>query len=264
MSYDPRWEQLYRIWSSDTSIRVYSTNEGDPASQADVNVDGSTVATFNADGLAFASGVAVNEFSIDATLAGDSTSVVPTEYAVKTYVDNQFASLSTDRITDGNSQVRVIDDPAGDATSSNSVVNFTLDGSDRMVLGVDGLTLNYPDAPVDNTAIKSFDDDDSMGGYNATGLGVNGSHDAVPTQWAARYYIDSIHNDMQEPTGFLNTSSSEFGIDQTGSSATFYIQPTSSTYDVWFKGQLWVKSTREEVAISDVEGLLGKNALRFN
>jgi len=44
--------------------------------------------------LILLSGTTVNEFSIDGTLAGDSDDAVPTEQAVKTYVDGEKASLT--------------------------------------------------------------------------------------------------------------------------------------------------------------------------
>jgi hypothetical protein len=43
-------------------------------------------------------GETINEFSSDATLADNSNLAVPTEYAVKTYVDNATASISVDAI----------------------------------------------------------------------------------------------------------------------------------------------------------------------
>jgi len=251
MSYDPRWEQLYRIWSSDTSVRVYSTNEGDPASKADITVDGSLAASFDANGLSLANGVAVNEFSVDATLVGDSTSVVPTEYAVKTYVDNQFAQLTQDRIVDGDSSVVVIDD-ASDATSR---INFNLDNSLFASLTSEGLKFDASDGTGNNVRAVSFSNDFSMGGYDALSPGDNGSQNYVPTEWAARRYVDDIHFEMAEPTGFVNTVDSQIGIDQTGSTYYVYVQPTSGTYTVFMQGQRWIKTTREEVVISDVEGL---------
>lgn len=39
-------------------------------------------------------GATINEFSTDTTLAGDSNTAVPTERAVKTYVDTEIASLN--------------------------------------------------------------------------------------------------------------------------------------------------------------------------
>jgi hypothetical protein len=44
-------------------------------------------------------GETINEFSSDATLAGNSNSAVPTEYAVKTYVDNAVSSGSPNQIS---------------------------------------------------------------------------------------------------------------------------------------------------------------------
>lgn len=42
--------------------------------------------------LILQSGTSINEFSTDGTMAGNSDDVVPTEKAVKTYVDNTFSS----------------------------------------------------------------------------------------------------------------------------------------------------------------------------
>ncbi len=48
-------------------------------------------ALIDASGLALAAGADINEFSIDGTLAGNSDDAVPTEKAVKTYVDTRLA-----------------------------------------------------------------------------------------------------------------------------------------------------------------------------
>lgn len=45
--------------------------------------------------LSLASGQTINEFSNDSTLADNSSSAVPTELAVKTYVDTQISSLTS-------------------------------------------------------------------------------------------------------------------------------------------------------------------------
>ena len=246
MSYDPRWELLDRIWSSDTEVRVYDVASGDPTSQATVIVDGAAVATFDANGILLANGVAVNEFSVDPTLSGDSTTVVATEYAVKAYVDTQIGTLTQDRIVDGDSVVQVSDGGPG------SRVDFTLDNELQMSLTASGLAFDVSDGTVaSNVRVIAFDNDATMGGYNAEASGDNGANDYLPTQWAVRKYIDDIHSDMSEPTGFVNQSDSEYGID---SSSTFYIQPVSSEYTLFMGGQRWVKTIRDEVEISDVEG----------
>lgn len=47
----------------------------------------------NLDGIGFKAGVAITEFSSDGTLSGNSAEVVPTESAVKTYVDTEIGAL---------------------------------------------------------------------------------------------------------------------------------------------------------------------------
>ena len=47
------------------------------------------------DSLRLNAGTTINEFSIDGTLVGNSDDAVPTEQAVKTYVDAQIGGLST-------------------------------------------------------------------------------------------------------------------------------------------------------------------------
>ena len=47
----------------------------------------------NIPSMGFTSGVSITEFSSDATLAGNSNSAVPTEQAVKTYVDTEIAGV---------------------------------------------------------------------------------------------------------------------------------------------------------------------------
>ena len=55
----------------------------------------SSLGTASANSLALASGQTVNEFSSDGTLAGASNSAVPTEAAVKTYVDGEIAGIGS-------------------------------------------------------------------------------------------------------------------------------------------------------------------------
>ncbi len=57
------------------------------AGTVSIATNGSYNAEFNSSGLTLLTGTAVNEFSIDGTLAGNSDDAVPTEKAVKTYVD---------------------------------------------------------------------------------------------------------------------------------------------------------------------------------
>jgi hypothetical protein len=61
----------------------------------DLEVTGSLLASITLTSLGFPAGVVVNEFSIDGTLAGDSDEAVPTEKAVKTYIDTAISGIDT-------------------------------------------------------------------------------------------------------------------------------------------------------------------------
>jgi len=89
------------------------------------------IALFDSTGLQLATGVKINKFSDDNTL-GETTpsnNIVPTQAAVKTYVDTQIGNQAN-RIWEGNSEVRVTD------TGTGSIVTKA-DNTD-----VQSLTLN--------------------------------------------------------------------------------------------------------------------------
>ena len=94
-----------RILDRDRDTRV-DTDEGF-ADQDTIRFDaaGSEMATITANGLALPNGARIDEFSTDGTLAGNSDISVPTERAVKTYVDQ----LTFDEIkdADGNTRIQV-------------------------------------------------------------------------------------------------------------------------------------------------------------
>jgi hypothetical protein len=99
-----------------SAVAIDSTSVAISVGTFDVTVlDGSMtvegIATFDSDGLTLASGASINEFSTDGTLAGNSDDAVPTEQAVKTYVDTEIGALSQNRIEQStDSYVQVIDD----------------------------------------------------------------------------------------------------------------------------------------------------------
>ncbi|AUC81197.1 hypothetical protein [Lacinutrix sp. Bg11-31] len=76
--------------------------------------------TLSNSGLALQTGTRINEFSTDGTLAGNSSNALPTEQAVKTYVDNSIASATSSQKT--------IIVPATAFTSNNSLVNYGIGG----------------------------------------------------------------------------------------------------------------------------------------
>ena len=92
--------------------------------------------------LKLSTGATVDEISTDITLAGDSDLAVPTEHAVKTYVDNAIGSISisVDKIYKGLTSAQVYDNTSfsglviktrdlvlGDATGTN-VTTFYFNG----------------------------------------------------------------------------------------------------------------------------------------
>ncbi|UPS91230.1 hypothetical protein [Bizionia sp. M204] len=76
--------------------------------------------TLSNSGLALENGTRVNAFSSDGTLASNSNNALPTEQAVKTYVDNSIATLAP--------TAKTIVVPATTFTSNNSLVNFGIGG----------------------------------------------------------------------------------------------------------------------------------------
>ena len=61
----------------------------------DLEVTGTLLASITLTSLGFPTGVVVNEFSNDDTLSGNSDEVVPTEKAVKTYIDTAIGGIDT-------------------------------------------------------------------------------------------------------------------------------------------------------------------------
>ena len=117
MSYDPRWNKFTQIFDGDTRVVV-----DDSGSNASVEVNGAQIAEFVAGGMSLITGTTINEFSIDGTLVGDSDDAVPTEKAVKTYVDTQIGE-SANWIWEGDSYVKVVDD-----TTAVGYVEIVTDG----------------------------------------------------------------------------------------------------------------------------------------
>jgi len=68
-------------------------------------------------------GAVITEFSIDGTLVGNSDAVLPTEKAVKTYVDTGLAGLSQNKISQLDSKVEVTD------TGSNGKISLVADNT---------------------------------------------------------------------------------------------------------------------------------------
>lgn len=78
-----------KILQGDSSVEVIDAVIG----RVEVTIDAAVEATYNSSGLSLKSGTSINEFSTDVNLAGNSDNSIPTEKAIKTYVDNQISSV---------------------------------------------------------------------------------------------------------------------------------------------------------------------------
>ena len=84
-------------------------------------------------------GASVNEFSTDGTLAQNSNNKVPTQNAVKTYVDAQIAGLNADKIIEGDTSVETIDTGLGAAIQFkiNAQMKLQVDSGGNTIPGAD-------------------------------------------------------------------------------------------------------------------------------
>ena len=88
-------------------------------------------------------GASVNEFSVDGTLSQNSNTKVPTQNAVKTYVDAQISGLNADKIIEGDTSVETID------TGSNGNIQFKIDAALKLKVDNDGHTIPGADSASD-------------------------------------------------------------------------------------------------------------------
>ena len=80
-------------------------------------------------------GASVNEFSTDGTLAQNSNNKVPTQNAVKTYVDSQIAGLNADKIIEGDTSVETID------SGSDGNIQFKINAQMKLQVDSGGNTI---------------------------------------------------------------------------------------------------------------------------
>jgi hypothetical protein len=80
-------------------------------------------------------GASVNEFSTDGTLGQNSNSKVPTQNAVKTYVDAQISGLNADKIIEGDTSVETID------SGSDGNIQFKINAQMKLQVDSNGHTI---------------------------------------------------------------------------------------------------------------------------
>ena len=130
------------------------------------------VMTLDENGLALEFGSTINEFSIDGTLGGDSDISLPTEKAVKTYVDNAITNFNPDKIWEGDSYTEVVDDG-----TTAGYVTIVTNGVEVGRFNNNGLTLK------NGTYVDEFSTDVTLSGN---------SDIAIPTEKAVKTYADNL------------------------------------------------------------------------
>jgi len=116
------------------------------------------VARFSTAGLKlFATGADINEFSTDTTMAGNSNDAVPTEKAVKAYVDGKASGLVTTAHThaklvasDGSPDPALSADASGNLTA---VAALTVNAG-NLIIGDHNLIGNYASSLLDDNALS--------------------------------------------------------------------------------------------------------------
>lgn len=189
-----------KIAQGDSSVEVLDSTAA-PASIT-FTIDSSVQGIINSAGLSLASGTSINEFSIDGTLSGDSDDVVPTEKAVKEYVDNH-SSISVHNSLTGLQ--------GGDATSSEfyhiteSIYNGLFSGSPLIGLGnvsTTNLIVDYGNNNITGSILGTQEfglDSDGVSlkiGTSVNDISIDGnlgnSDDTLVTQKAIKTYVDSV------------------------------------------------------------------------
>mgnify|MGYP003640433145 FL=1 len=194
--------------ATDVETSSVSANDG-TASMTIANTSGAVVVSTT---LGLSAGAqAVNEFSIDGTLAGASDTAVPTEKAVKTYVDGQLGASSLE--TAGTTGTGTVDL----GTQSLSVVGTA--SEIETVANAQSITIGLPSAVAVTTslnvgstiAITGFLDSDTFTGASST---------LIPTSESVKVYVDT----------------SIAGVDQTleieGDSGTGSVNIATDVFDV--------------------------------
>ena len=182
--------------------------------------------------------VLINEFSIDGTLADDSDTAIPTEKAVKTYVDTQIAE------TGGTLNI------GGDAASTGSV------DISSQTFSIVGTSLEVETSAVDQTITIGLPDDVTIagdliitndfsfdGGQTVDEISIDGtladdSDTAIPTEKAVKTYVDAqVSGGGASASSILtadnqdNTAYSVSFVSATGAGSSVYTDATQLNYN---------------------------------
>ena len=198
---------------------------GSPQPIGSVNPDTGTFTT-----LTMASGGAtIDEFSTDTTLSGNSDTALPTEKAVKSYVDAKIGGITANKISQGDSSVEVIDSTAAPAS-----VTITVNGSLQGIFDSTGLTLAY------GVGVNEISNDTTL---------ADASQTSLVTEYAVKTYVDNhttladrIVDGLAIARVFDSTSDSYFSVkirdsffgpDSTNYTETYYFDDSTGVNSNW-------------------------------
>jgi hypothetical protein len=181
------------IAEGDSQITVTDTGSN---GSANFIMDGTTRATVTAGGLALENGTRINEFSTDTTLGGESDTAVPTEAAVKAYVDANFGAVSLNSISQNDSNITVTD-------SGTGIAAIAIDGANR-------LTVNATQISTQNGAIFSGDLTGNVTG-NVTGSASNNILNNANDTFSGRLSNTSLNQTPAISSGVLHFQPSSAG-----------------------------------------------------
>ncbi len=183
---------------------------------------------FNEDGnFSLRLGTSLNEFSIDGNLAGNSDQAVPTEKAVKTYVDNNTGATKIDDLTDGT-----------DGQGTNNIFLGQYSGTSNTAAGTNNTGLG-------RSALRDLTsgDHNTAVGYASQYDHIDGSHNTSMGSYSMVYGdVNNTGNTVVGYASMRGNSSSKF---------------TNATYNASYGYY-----TLANITTGDFNNVFGANALR--
>ena len=149
------------------------------------------------------SGVQVTEFSSDATLAGNSNSKVPTEQAVKTYVDGEIAGVSGGGGGGGNAFGNIVVTGESTVVADQATDNLEFIAGDNITITTDATadSVTFAHSPAGSNTQLQYNNNGVLGG-SANMTWNNGNNTLSVTNIVAT----SIEaNTIQAPSSLVGT-----------------------------------------------------------
>lgn len=194
--------------------------------------------------LTLLTGSTIDEFSTDVTLAGSSNTAVPTERAVKTYVDSLITGVSN-KITQGDSNVEVLDSTAVPYAS----VTINIDGNMR------GRFTNAGFGVASGSIVNEISNDPTLG---------DNSQISLVTEYAIKQYVDNFKGisdrivdglvsakvtDSTESSFVVKVRDTYFGPDSTTYTSVYYFNDGTGVSSLnWINPQRMVDGNTETFA----------------